>query len=104
MISKVVYKIMRTPLKSNIPVKPRLRKKSQNKKLMRNMSWSKILIDNPEVFLRQARERKHTESGDGSSTIEDLNIYELNPTYAMLEVYNKCKERGDASPAYKGDK
>lgn len=65
------------------------------------MNWSKILIDDPEVILKQAREKMKSNeniggdccSGGGMSLINrnfDLNA--LNPTGAMIEVFNKYKE------------
>lgn len=85
--------------------KPILRKKLKHKR-----NWSSILID-PEEILKQAktRDRKLTETSDTCSgnSIYNMDIYSLNPTYAMIEVYNKCKERGSnstgSSPRNKGD-
>lgn len=94
------------PLQSNIIFKrPKLRKKVKNKKIKDSaMNWSKILMD-PETIMKQAtKERKTTESSDqGTITLSTRDLHNMNPTYAMLEVYNKCKDR-DVSPRYKGDK
>ncbi|KAJ8972872.1 hypothetical protein NQ317_013614, partial [Molorchus minor] len=93
------------PLHSNIIFKrPKLRKKIKDKKIKDSrMNWSKILTD-PETIMKQAtRERKTTEGSDpGGSSLASLDLDSMNPTYAMLEVYNKCKER-ETSPKYKGD-
>ncbi|KAJ8968373.1 hypothetical protein NQ314_002323 [Rhamnusium bicolor] len=94
------------PLHSNIIYKrPKLRKKIKNKKIKDSMmNWSKILMD-PEIIMKQAtRERKYTEGSDlGAANLSSIDLESMNPTYAMLEVYNKCKER-DISPRYKGDR
>ncbi|KAJ8922209.1 hypothetical protein NQ315_004146 [Exocentrus adspersus] len=92
------------PLDSNIIFKrPKLRKKVKNKKIKDSaMNWSKILMD-PETIMKQATKERKTEGSDlipMSLTAKDLN--NMNPTYAMLEVFNKCKDR-DASPKHKGD-
>jgi hypothetical protein len=50
------------------------------------------------VIIKQAREKRNIET----TNIADLNINRLNPTYAMIEVYNKCRERIDI-PTSKGD-
>lgn len=96
-----LHTISRIPLQSNIPVKPLLRKKVKDKKLKKKTNWFEEMPD-PEEILKQAREKKSSENND--CNIADLNIHRLNPTYAMLEVYNKCIERGDSSPSYKGDR
>ncbi|XP_017784851.1 PREDICTED: serine/threonine-protein kinase VRK1-like isoform X2 [Nicrophorus vespilloides] len=91
--------IQRTPLKSNLPVKPLLRK---NKKNLCRMNWSRILID-PEQILKQSN-KKISESSDSNHNISNLNIKKLNPTYAMTEIYNKYLERinnDGQSPKYK---
>lgn len=104
--SKFSYKLNRIPLTSNLPVPPKLRKNTKNKKLNK-IHWSKILTD-PEVILKQrkVRDRKLTENSDHSSTVVNLDINQLNPTYAMIDVYNKSLDRINAgcSPRYKGDR
>lgn len=55
------------------------------------MNWSKILTD-PENILKQARERKNTEESEDFS---EMDIEALNPTYAMISVYNKAIGLGD---------
>lgn len=57
------------------------------------MNWSKILTD-PENILKQARERKITEE---SEDFCGMDIEALNPTYAMLNVYNKAIGRVENS-------
>lgn len=57
------------------------------------MNWSKILTD-PENILKQARERKST---DESEDFTEIDIDALNPTYAMINVYNKALGRSDNS-------
>ncbi|KAJ8942067.1 hypothetical protein NQ318_004092 [Aromia moschata] len=92
------------PLHSNIIYKrPKLRKKVKNKEIKDSqMNWSKILMD-PETIMKQAtRERKTTETSDPGITIKLTDLERMNPTYAMMEVYNKCKDR-ETSPRYKGD-
>lgn len=93
------------PLQSNIIFKrPKLRKKVKNKLKDSAMNWSKILMD-PEIIMKQGmRERKITEGSDpGTISLSSRDLYNMNPTYAMLEVYNKCKER-EVSPRHKGDR
>lgn len=55
------------------------------------MNWSRILTD-PETILKQARERKNTEESEDFS---EMDIDALNPTYAMMNVYNKAIGRVD---------
>lgn len=93
----------RIPLQSNIPVKPLLRKKIKNDtKKKKKSKWFDVL--DPEEILKQAREKKINENNDFVSNIADLNIKELNPTYAMIEVYNKSRDREYALPSCKGDR
>ncbi|KAJ3661320.1 hypothetical protein Zmor_006605 [Zophobas morio] len=101
-VRKFIHTISRLPLQSNIPVKPLLRKKVKNKKKKTN--WFEDIAD-PENIMKQAREKRNVDNQDSNFVVNiaELNIERLNPTYAMLEVYNKCKERIDASPSYKGD-
>jgi serine/threonine protein kinase len=94
-VCRFIQKVSRPPLQSNIPVKPLLRKKVKNKKCKNN--WFEEIVD-PEVIIKQAREKRNIET----TNIADLNINRLNPTYAMIEVYNKCRERIDI-PTSKGD-
>ncbi|CAG9824248.1 unnamed protein product [Phaedon cochleariae] len=95
------------PINSNIMFKrPKLRKKAKNNDTQDSMmNWSKILTD-PETIIKQARERKNTEGSDpgtpNSMCLDIETIESMNPTYAMLEVFNKCKER-EGSPRYKND-
>lgn len=63
------------------------------------MNWSKILTD-PENILRQARERKNTEENED---FLEMDIEALNPTYAMMSVYNKAIGRPESSK-YKSDR
>lgn len=99
-----IRRMMRSPLKSNVTVKPKTRKKTKVQK----MNWSKILID-PEVILKKGRDRKMTETSDTAPpavNIANMDIKSLNPTPAMLEVYRKCQEgpgSNNASPRYRGD-
>ncbi|KAI4470987.1 casein kinase-related [Holotrichia oblita] len=102
---KITYKLNRIPLTSNLPIRPILRKKAKNKKNAK-LNWSKILID-PEIILKQgkSRDRKITETSDSGTSLSMLDINQLNPTYAMMEVYNKSvdKMNSGCSPRYKGD-
>lgn len=105
--NKRTRRIKRTPLAAkNTPSdKPVLRKNKKSQK--RTLNWSKMLSD-PEEILRQnnklnksqetvkSRERKLTESSDTScvgNSVHNLDIWTLNPTYAMLDVFNRCKDR-----------
>lgn len=100
----------RPPLTSNILIenteaKPMLRKKT-GKKGPKQLNWSKILADpegimrrlrTPEINLK-ARERKITETSDtscsGNNSLHTImDILRLNPTYAMLDVFNKSKDK-----------
>lgn len=76
------------PLSSNVVFKrPKLRKKAKSVQIPDStMNWSKILTD-PENILKQARERKNTEESEDFS---EMDIEALNPTYAMISVYNKA--------------
>lgn len=106
----LLEQMQRFPLHSNLPVKPKLRKKTKSKDVGSQMHWSKILID-PEFILKQkkVRDRKLTESSDSNpgNSISNMDIFELNPTYAMLEVFNKLQERLNGSlynsPSHKND-
>ncbi|GJQ79324.1 hypothetical protein Trydic_g16189 [Trypoxylus dichotomus] len=102
---RITYKLNRIPLTSNLPIRPILRKKAKNKKNAK-LNWSKILID-PEVILKQgkSKDRKPTETNEYGTNLLSLDINQLNPTYAMLEVYNKSldKMNSGCSPRYKGD-
>lgn len=97
--------VVKKKLKRLSSSKPLLRKKLKHKR-----NWSSILID-PEEILKQAktRDRKHTETSDPCSgnSIQNLDINSLNPTYAMIEVYNRCLEKASNStghsPRNKGD-
>lgn len=77
------------PLSSNIVLKrPKLRKKLKDMKSQDSMmNWSKILID-PEIIIKQARDKKITED-DEQFDLSHLNIKGMNPTDAMLDIYNK---------------
>lgn len=106
--------LTRFSLISNFSVKsPKLLRKKLNKKALACLDWSKILID-PEIIIKKQkklRERKLTESSDSNNSpqsILNMDIYELNPTYAMIEVFNRSQERlnctsGNNSPAHKSD-
>lgn len=105
--------LYRFPLHSNVSIKPiLLRKMTKSKKTTALMNWSRILFD-PEIIIKQrkVRDRKITESSEPSSLPNanlDLDtLYQLNPTYAMIEVFNKSKERQNNSgynfPIYKAD-
>lgn len=106
---QLLQEMQRFPLHSNLPVKPKLRKKTKSKDVSR-MHWSKILID-PEFILKQkkVRDRKLTESSDSNpaNSISTMDIFELNPTYAMLEVFNKLQEKLNGfsynSPSHKNE-
>nr|XP_023023404.1 casein kinase I homolog 3-like [Leptinotarsa decemlineata] len=99
------------PLHSNIVFRrPKLRKKAKTNNNNNNdlkipdtmMNWSKILTD-PETIIKQARERKTTEGSDqGVASLSFSDIESMNPTYAMMEIYNRCKDR-ETSPRYKGE-
>lgn len=94
------------PLHSNIVFKrPKLRKKVNDIKIQDSMmNWSKILIMDPEMIIKQARERKVTEGSEPDvMNLSAMDIDSMNPTYAMLEVYNKCMDR-ETSPKYKPDR
>lgn len=88
----VICRFKRSPLHSNIAVKPLLRKKIKKAK-SNELIWSKILQNDPEEIIKQAarnktRDRKITETMD-SSELENLDIHKLQPTYHMLNVYNR---------------
>ncbi|EFA00506.1 hypothetical protein TcasGA2_TC003370 [Tribolium castaneum] len=99
---KFIHTISRLPLQSNIPIKPLLRKKVKNKKVKPKANWFGELTD-PEIILKQARKNSENTDANLASNVAELDINALNPTYAMIEVYNKCRERIDASPTYKSD-
>lgn len=90
--------LLKSPLKSissNVVFKrPKLRKSVKRLQISDSiMNWSRILTD-PENILKQARERKNTEESEDFS---DMDIEALNPTYAMINVYNKAIGRTDNS-------
>lgn len=89
------------PISSNVVFKrPKLRKQVKSVQIPNSiMNWSKILTD-PENILKQARERKNTEESEDFS---DMDIEALNPTYAMLNVYNKAIGRTE-NTRYKSDR
>lgn len=99
-----IKRMMRSPLKSNVTVKPKTRKKTK----VHKMNWSKILID-PEIILKKGRDRKMTESSDTAPpavNIANMDIKSLNPTPTMMAVYRKCQEgagSNNGSPRYRGD-
>ncbi|KAF5272325.1 hypothetical protein FQA39_LY07926 [Lamprigera yunnana] len=102
----LVNSIRRNPLKSNLPVRPNLRK-VRNPEV--NKDWAKALAD-PEIIIKKAksRERKITDSSDlnAMSGIQNLDIHALNPTAAMIEVFNKSIGKlnsNGSSPQYKGN-
>lgn len=107
--------LTRLPLHSNFSVKSPKRLRGNINKQLACLKWSKILID-PEVIIKKqkkSRERKLTEPCDLRESVSVLNlddISELNPTYAMIEVFSKSKERllngtfGNYSPAHKSER
>lgn len=102
MTPRFTYTITRPPLQSNIPIKPRLRKKASNEKVKSKFNWFEEVAD-PESILKQARKTAETET-NSLSPLENFDIERLNPTDAMLEIYNRCRERGGKSPTYKSDR
>ncbi|KAF5297369.1 hypothetical protein FQR65_LT01299 [Abscondita terminalis] len=92
-ITRAVQSLTRTPLKSNLPTKPNLRKE---KKLKVDKDWAQALI-NPEEIIKEAkiRKRKMTDSSDSnqSNGIQNLDLNALNPTSAMLEVFFRSLDR-----------
>lgn len=112
--------LTRFPLHSNFstvrsPKRLRGKLNKKNKDLNR-LKWSEILIDNPEIIIKQKkkiRDRKSTEPSDlkaAVSIFELDNISKLNPTYAMVEVFSKSKEKllngtfGNYSPTHKSER
>lgn len=96
--------MFRSPLRANLRVN--LRNNHCDKKI----SWSKILVD-PEGLIKQCnkhREKKLLEINEMAvcSNINNLTINNLNPTPAMMHVYNrfKKKENNCTNPHGKGDK
>lgn len=111
--------VKRLPLTSNIRlssmcnslVKPNLRKQTkEDRKAKRMLNWSKILMD-PNMIMKKSRERKTTDTsengGNHSNGILNLDLNELNPTYAMLDVYNRTLDRlssgNGVSPKHRSD-
>lgn len=115
--------IKRPPLTSNLPpllisnsllisntfVKPILRKQvKQDRKAQRMLNWSKILMD-PNLIMKKNRERKTPESIEPSNlnAIANLDLSVLNPTYAMVDVYNRTLDKLNAgngfSPKHRND-
>lgn len=100
--------VVRTPLRSNIYVRPLLRKTGCKKKI----SWSKILVD-PEGLIKQinkqGKERKTPDwhEMNFSSNLHNLDLDSLNPTPAMIDVYNRSKQKSvnnnGISPKNRGD-
>lgn len=95
--------LLRTPLKSNLPVRLNLRK-VVNRNMNRKKRWEPLLVD-PEVIIKKARERKLTDTSENNG-IQNLNINALNPTSAMVDVFNKSIEKLNSnghSPSDRGD-
>lgn len=92
-IKRAVQSLTRTPLKSNLSMRPNLRKE---KNLKADKDWAQALMD-PEEIIKEAkiRRRKMTDTSDSnqSSGIQNLDLYALNPTAAMIEVFNRSMER-----------
>lgn len=83
---------------------PKLLRKKVDKKALACLNWSKILID-PEIIIKKQKKRREKESAEVSDSnqvqnVLNMDISELNPTYAMIEVYNKSQERL-SSPTHK---
>lgn len=109
-----VNTITRFPLTSNFSVRsPKLLRKKLNKKALACLNWSKILTD-PEIIIKKqkkARDRKLTESSadpNSNTSILEMDIFQLNPTYAMIEVFNRSKEKlnccsGNSTPSHKSE-
>lgn len=104
-----VIPIGRLPFQSNFSMKS---PKMLRKKSLANLNWSKILMD-PEIIIKKQKRTgnvKLSESSDlNPSSVLNMDIYQLNPTYAMIEVFNKSKERlscgsGNNSPNYKSER
>ncbi|KAH1010036.1 serine/threonine-protein kinase VRK1 [Dendroctonus ponderosae] len=88
------------PLSSNIIFKrPKLRKKIRDK-LAKNsmMNWSKILIRDPELIMKQGTVRKTPEE-ERPFSIQDFDLERLNPTAAMRDVFNKAADK-EERPLY----
>lgn len=96
--------VQRKPLTSNTLVnkKPVLRGR-KNKSKGKKLNWF-MKVPDPEEILRQSnkieksleivhnpRKRRNTDPSENS--VQNMNIWKLNPTYAMLEVYNKSRDR-----------
>ncbi|KAB0791974.1 hypothetical protein PPYR_13935 [Photinus pyralis] len=93
--------LQRAPLQSNLPVRRKVIKRDVVK---RKKDWISQLVD-PEVIIKRARERKLTDTSENSG-IQNLDIHALNPTSAMLDVFNKSMERLNSnghSPRDRGD-
>nr|CAI5837999.1 unnamed protein product [Callosobruchus analis] len=93
------------PLDSNVVFKrPKLRKTAllfeDNQPKETLMTWSQILTD-PEEILKQAREKKVAEDCDTTFNMSLAELKSMNPTYAMWDVFHKCKN--GISPKHKGD-
>lgn len=90
--------IQRQPLLSNSPIKKPVLRGKKNKKL-KKMNWSKILSSDPEKLFKQRLFKEEIKPRDRRITdpcetpLQNLDIFKLNPTYAMMDVYNKCRDR-----------
>lgn len=84
-----ISRFKNSPIHSN-SAKPLLRKKVKSIN-DRELNWSKLLLNDPEVLIKQAkiRDRKFTDTMDNSSGLQNLDINELQPTYHMIKVYNR---------------
>lgn len=94
--------IARQPLLSNSPIKKPVLRGKKNRKT-KKMNWSKILSSDPEklfknrLFKEEIRPRDRRMTDPCETPLQNLDLFNLNPTYAMMDVYNKCKERRDGN-------
>lgn len=91
---------MRPPLVSNIIYKrPKLRKKTKDQQPICDsmMNWSKILTD-PENILKQGSKKRSLDEASGcdDEQLSEIDLGSMNPTYAMLEVYNNYMGKGES--------
>lgn len=100
--ARAVALMCRSPLRANMAIN------HLRKRLGQKMSWAKILVD-PEVLIKaKHREKKSPELNENisSNSIHNLDIYSLNPTRAMLEVYKRSQRKlnNNGTPRSKGDR
>lgn len=88
--------IPRQPLSSNTSIKKPMLRGRKTKKV-KKLNWSKILSSHPEKILKKIekkeikiRDRKITDPSE--APLQSVNIWKLNPTYAMTNVYNKSRD------------